>query len=308
MAKVINMKTRSKKPTKSAPANPLPYDSAVLLGKAIVAEMLEAATEDHQRRLGELADRIEPKYGKRTLEVYAKTIGINKDTLERYRSVYRAWKKNPAPGPVSYAVQRALQNHPDRADIVARYPKLTQAQARAMMREYTNAQKNTTNTTQTNTGNGLGDDQPIIDAELLDDDDEGDEPAATGGTEPGGTEPVVRIAQSRLIRTLGQFLCEGTIKDEEWHIHARRWFKFIYELALQAKGMGVVATHKLTPAQRKTLLKEVDFKLLPEIREGGMSLVNDVDWIERQRKEADEEAAEQKASKPKDKPRSNGSQ
>jgi hypothetical protein len=110
-----------------AQADTIPYDDAVSEGKEIVANEKRG-----QMRLGELADKLEPKYKDRTLAKFAKEIGIAPCTLERYRSVYRAWKENLAPGPVSYAVLRALQDHPDRLNIVKENPGLTQAQARNM--------------------------------------------------------------------------------------------------------------------------------------------------------------------------------
>ena len=111
-----------------AQADTIPYDDAVSEGKKIVADEKRG-----QLRLGELADKLEPKYKDRTLAKFAKEIRIGACTLERYRSVYRAWKDKPAPGPVSYAVLRALQDHPDRLNIVKENPKLTQAEARKLI-------------------------------------------------------------------------------------------------------------------------------------------------------------------------------
>lgn len=112
------------------------YDVAVREGKEIIANEKRG-----QMRLGELADNLEPKYADRTLAKYAEEIGIGACTLERYRSVYRAWKEKPAPGPVSYAVLRALQDHPDRFAIVKENPELTQAEARKLMRPYRTNEK-----------------------------------------------------------------------------------------------------------------------------------------------------------------------
>jgi hypothetical protein len=116
----------------------IPYDEGVREGREIVARLgeVERGQQRDQQRLGELADKVEKKYGDRTLAKYAKDIGVAPCTLERHRSVYRAWKGIPAPGPVSYAAMRALQNHPDRAAIVKDNPNLTQSQARAQMRDH----------------------------------------------------------------------------------------------------------------------------------------------------------------------------
>jgi hypothetical protein len=112
------------------------YDVAVREGKEIIANEKRG-----QLKLGELADNLEPKYADRTLATFAKEIGIGACTLERHRSVYRAWKDKPAPGPVSYAVLRALQDHPDRCNIVKENPDLTQAEARKLMRPYRTEEK-----------------------------------------------------------------------------------------------------------------------------------------------------------------------
>ena len=89
----------------------IPFDDAVSEGKEIVAQ-IEVA-ERGQLRLGELADRLEPRYKDRTLAKFAAEIGVAKCTLDRYRTVYRAWAEKLAPGPnlVSYAVLRELATH-----------------------------------------------------------------------------------------------------------------------------------------------------------------------------------------------------
>src|SRR6516165_9205687 len=83
----------------TAPTASIPWDTAVAEGKAIIAR-----NAHDQKRLGEIAHNVETKYGDRTLAKLAKEIGISQCTLERHRSVYRAWMEKPAPGPVSYAV------------------------------------------------------------------------------------------------------------------------------------------------------------------------------------------------------------
>jgi hypothetical protein len=84
-------------------------------------------------RLGELADRIEPVYGEGTLARFAREIGIAACTLDRHRSVFRAWK-NQAPGPeLSYAVLRELAAHPKRAEIIRDNPAITKREAAQLM-------------------------------------------------------------------------------------------------------------------------------------------------------------------------------
>jgi hypothetical protein len=123
----------------SAPTDTIPYDDAVSEGKEILAKIEDA--ERGQLRLGELADRLEPKYGDRTLAKFAKALDIAPCTLKRYLSVYRAWKGIGAPGPqsVSYSVLRELETHPDRAQIIQDRPNLTKREAHDLMRKYEGA-------------------------------------------------------------------------------------------------------------------------------------------------------------------------
>ena len=119
----------------SAPTDTIPYDKAVREGQAILAKIDDA--ERGQLRLGELAHKLEKKYGDRTLAKFAAEIGIAKCTLDRYQTVYRAWEEKLAPGPIStsYAVLRELQTHPDRAQIIRKNPNLTKREAHERMRE-----------------------------------------------------------------------------------------------------------------------------------------------------------------------------
>jgi len=119
----------------SAPTDTIPYDKAVREGQAILAKIDDA--ERGQLRLGELAHKLEKKYGDRTLAKFAAEIGVAKCTLDRYQTVYRAWEGKLAPGPIStsYAVLRELQTHPDRAQIIRKNPNLTKREAHERMRE-----------------------------------------------------------------------------------------------------------------------------------------------------------------------------
>ncbi len=80
----------------TTPANPadtsalIDYDAAVREGKEIVLE-IEAA-ERGQLRLGEIADQLKTHYDDRTIAKFAKAIDVAKCTVDRYRTVYRAWK------------------------------------------------------------------------------------------------------------------------------------------------------------------------------------------------------------------------
>jgi len=120
------------------PIDYIDYDEAVVEGQAIVSRQ----SRDHWR-LGELADRIEKKYGDNTLSRFAAAIAVPVKTLERHRDVYRAWKEIPAPGRESlpYAVARELAAHPDRVRIVIDKPGLTKRLAAEIMQAYRASQK-----------------------------------------------------------------------------------------------------------------------------------------------------------------------
>lgn len=109
----------------------LDYDAAVAEGRQIVT-----ALKNNEWALGELADRVKTKYGANTLARFAEDIGVEPSTLERYRSVYRAWKETPGPAPESFAVAQTLQSHPNRAELVRKNPKLTRREARKIKRPY----------------------------------------------------------------------------------------------------------------------------------------------------------------------------
>ena len=125
----------------SAPTEAIPYERAVREGQEILLN-IEAA-ERGQLRLGELADKLEPRYGDRTLAKFADEIGVAKCTLDRYRTVYRAWEGKLAPGPnfTSYAVLRELATHPDREETIRQKPNITKREAHDLMRKQANVTK-----------------------------------------------------------------------------------------------------------------------------------------------------------------------
>lgn len=112
--------------------NTIPYDDGVREGKAIIAKH-EASRARMMWRLGELADRLEPRYGEKTRARFAEAIGMVGCTLDRICSTYRAWKDEiSAPGPnLSWAAMRVLVDHPKRAEIVNKNPNITKREAEA---------------------------------------------------------------------------------------------------------------------------------------------------------------------------------
>lgn len=122
----------SRKPEQGQDPPPIDYDEAVHEGQQLLQRI-----ENTQLRLGEIAHRVEPRYGDQTLARFAEAIGIDPESLKRYRSVYRAWADIRAPGPIlTYAVARELAGHPDREAIVAAQPAITKRQAQQKMLEY----------------------------------------------------------------------------------------------------------------------------------------------------------------------------
>ena len=105
------------------------YEEVVAEARQLVAEI---HTEAAHWRLAGLADRVETQYADKTLDKFAKDIGVAACTLKRHRSVWRAWKdfSEPAPGSFPFAIAMALQAVKNRAAIVKEYPTLTRAKAR----------------------------------------------------------------------------------------------------------------------------------------------------------------------------------
>jgi hypothetical protein len=114
-------------PVTIAQADTIPYDDAVSEGKEIVAKIEDA--ERGQLRLGELADRLEPKYKDSTLAKCAKELGIEQSTLNHYRTVYRAWKDNILPPGAKLAVLKELATGPDRAELIKSEPNMSKRRA-----------------------------------------------------------------------------------------------------------------------------------------------------------------------------------
>jgi hypothetical protein len=101
--------------TKAPTDERINYYKAVAEAREILATIDSA--ERGYFRLGQLAhERVEAAdYGDRTLAKFADDVGVAKCTLDRYATVYKAWKGILAPGPKtpSYSVLRELAPHAD---------------------------------------------------------------------------------------------------------------------------------------------------------------------------------------------------
>jgi hypothetical protein len=127
--------------TKKHNQKPKPKSTEIKYDEKAVAEgkLLVKALQSNEMKLGELADRLQPRYGDKTLARFAKEIGLPVATLNRCRSVYRAWKGIEEPAPNNFGVKQALQGHPLRAEIVKNNPNLTRREARTFMQDYKKA-------------------------------------------------------------------------------------------------------------------------------------------------------------------------
>jgi hypothetical protein len=106
------------------------YDAAVAEGRRIVADI-----EGRRMRLGQLADQVATGYGDESLKRFAVEIGIKAVSLERCRSVFRAWKGKKAPAPKSYSVAQELQAYPDRFELLKNNPDMSKREARKLRGE-----------------------------------------------------------------------------------------------------------------------------------------------------------------------------
>ena len=109
------------------------YDEWVAEAKCCIR-----AIEDYEKKLGELADRVETKYDEEKLAEFARDIGVELTSVLRWRSMYRSYKDAPKEilKETSPGVLQALQAHPGRNEIIKEKPDLTVREARTYMRDY----------------------------------------------------------------------------------------------------------------------------------------------------------------------------
>jgi hypothetical protein len=125
----------------------IPFDAGVDEAKKILANIEKVSDAGHLR-IGEIADKLETKYGDRTLAKFAEAIGKSPSCVKRWLSVYRAWKNTqivatwPQSKTPPYSVLRELQDIPDREQIILDDPKMTVREAIALKREREGKDKN----------------------------------------------------------------------------------------------------------------------------------------------------------------------
>lgn len=108
----------------------VPYDEAVAEAKKIMSDI-----SMRQWKLGDLAKRIEPKYGEQTLTKFAKDIGLSPKTIYRYINVLEAWPEMSRPRDFSFSTACELATLPNKEAIVAGNPNITATQARKLREE-----------------------------------------------------------------------------------------------------------------------------------------------------------------------------
>jgi hypothetical protein len=135
LTKTTQKPKRARKRKQSEPTQIKYDDAAIAQGIRLVK-----ALKSSQMKLGELADRLQPKYGEETLKRFAKAIGLPVATLARYRSVYRKWKGIEAPGP-NFAVAKALQSLPSNHIelLMNEFPNMTKRDAITFVKDWRNA-------------------------------------------------------------------------------------------------------------------------------------------------------------------------
>jgi hypothetical protein len=70
-------------------------------------------------RIGEIADRVEAKYGEQTLQHLAEDSGIDYEQLKNCRTVWRAWPELGERSPdLPWSVHRVFASQPDRRELI----------------------------------------------------------------------------------------------------------------------------------------------------------------------------------------------
>lgn len=90
--------------------NSIPYEDAVNRLRQLARTNWE---------IGEIADRVEPKYAEQTLQRLAKESGVEYELLRRCRDVFRAWPESAKRiADLSWSVHMIFAAQPDRFDLI----------------------------------------------------------------------------------------------------------------------------------------------------------------------------------------------
>lgn len=115
--------------------NQIHYDEAVAVVKQF--DIM------YQWKLGEICDKLEPKYGENTLAKFAEDIGKNYNSLLNYRTTYRAWKEEII-RPKSFSTAREMNKLPSekKQEILVANPNITYKEAHHIVTEVNDVDKN----------------------------------------------------------------------------------------------------------------------------------------------------------------------
>lgn len=105
----------------------LDYDEAVRVAKSL------DSPEGKQWVIGDLADRLEPRYGEHTLQHFAADIGVEVRTVQKYRKTVRAYSPEKRLRSRNWSVAHELANEDDREELIEK--DLTMREARQIVAE-----------------------------------------------------------------------------------------------------------------------------------------------------------------------------
>jgi hypothetical protein len=108
------------------------WDEAVEEGLRLSKDL-----EASQTRFGEIAYRLEPKYGESTLVRYAQVMKMNINILQNCSSVYRVWHEDlKVKNLPKFSIAKALVKHPERAEIVEERPDIIEREAKEETKKF----------------------------------------------------------------------------------------------------------------------------------------------------------------------------
>jgi hypothetical protein len=105
------------------------YDKLVTEGISFTIEQT-----DINWKLGELATRVDKKYGEGRLKQFAEDIGIKYQSLINCRTTLLAWPQKT--GRPVFSIAEALNPHPNRFKIIESFPNITREEARKRMQQF----------------------------------------------------------------------------------------------------------------------------------------------------------------------------
>jgi flagellar biosynthesis GTPase FlhF len=116
--------------------NQIHYDEAVAVVKQF--DIM------YQWKLGEICDKLEPKYGENTLARFAEDIGKNYSLLRDCRTTYRAWKEEIIK-PKSFSTAREMNTLPSekKQEIIQNNPSITRQEARQITQQVNDVDEKT---------------------------------------------------------------------------------------------------------------------------------------------------------------------